>query len=165
MEGTACAPGPSLQSGAMRVVLVCSPGGHLQQMLALRPAWEKAERHWVTLEGPDVSHLLRGERVMLGRGPTNRSLPNLLLNLGLAWRLLRRERPDAVLSTGAALAVPFFLVGKLLRIRLVYVESVTRTSSLSLTGRLVYRLADRFFVQWPGLAERLSRAEFAGSVL
>ncbi|HSK49749.1 MAG TPA: PssD/Cps14F family polysaccharide biosynthesis glycosyltransferase, partial [Solirubrobacterales bacterium] len=143
----------------------CSPGGHLQQMLALRPAWEEADRSWVTLAGPDVSYLLREERVVLGRGPTNRSLLNLARNLGLAWRLLRRERPEAILSTGAALAVPFFLVGKLLRIRLVYVESVTRTSSLSLTGRLVYRLADRFFVQWPELAEQLRRAEFAGAVL
>jgi hypothetical protein len=61
--------------------------------------------------------------------------------------------------------VPFFLIGKLLGIRLVYVESVTRTSSLSLSGRLVYRFADHFFVQWPELAAKLGRAEFAGSVL
>jgi UDP-N-acetylglucosamine:LPS N-acetylglucosamine transferase len=149
----------------MRVLLVCSPGGHLQQMLALRPAWEQAERSWATLQGPDVSYLLREERVTLGHGPTNRSLLNLFRNLGLAWRLLRRERPDAVLSTGAGLAVPFFLAGKLLGARLVYVESVTRTSSLSLSGRLVYRFADRFFVQWPELAAQLKRAEFAGSVL
>ncbi|HEV7770553.1 MAG TPA: PssD/Cps14F family polysaccharide biosynthesis glycosyltransferase [Solirubrobacterales bacterium] len=149
----------------MRVLLVCSPGGHLQQMLALRAAWGDSEREWATLPGPDVEHLLRDERVTLGHGPTNRSLLNLLRNLGLAWRLLRRYRPDAILSTGAGLAVPFFLIGKLLRIRLVYVESLTRTESPSLTGRLVYPLADRFFVQWPGLAARLRRAEYAGSVL
>jgi UDP-N-acetylglucosamine:LPS N-acetylglucosamine transferase len=149
----------------MRVLLVCSPGGHLQQMLALRAAWEDAERSWATLRGPDVEYLLREEQVALGHGPTNRSLLNLFRNLGLAWRLLRRRRPEAILSTGAGLAVPFFLIGKLLGIRLVYVESVTRTSSLSLSGRLVYRLADRFFVQWPDLAADLKRAEFAGSVL
>jgi UDP-N-acetylglucosamine:LPS N-acetylglucosamine transferase len=149
----------------MRVLLVCSPGGHLQQMLALRPAWEEAERSWATLRGPDVEFLLREETVTLGHGPTNRSLLNLFRNLGLAWRLLRRLRPEAILSTGAGLAVPFFLIGKLLGIRLVYVESVTRTSSLSLSGRLVYRLADRFFVQWAELAAGLKRAEFAGSVL
>lgn len=149
----------------MRVLLVCSPGGHLQQLLALRPAWEDAERSWATLPGPDVEYLLREERVTLGHGPTNRSLINFFRNFALAWRLLRRERPKAVLSTGAGLAVPFFLAGKLLGIRLVYVESVTRTSSLSLSGRLVYRFADRFFVQWPDLAARLGRAEFAGSVL
>jgi beta-1,4-N-acetylglucosaminyltransferase len=149
----------------MRVLLVCSPGGHLQQMLALRPAWESAERSWATLEGPDVSYLLRKERVIVGHGPTNRSLLNLCRNLGLAWRLLRRQRPDAILSTGAGLAVPFFLVGKLLGIRLVYVESLTRTESISLSGRLLYPFADRFFAQWPEAAAKLKRAEYAGSIL
>ncbi len=79
--------------------------------------------------------------------------------------MLRRRRPDAILSTGAGLAVPFFLVGRLLGIRLVYVESVTRTESISLSGRLVYPLATRFFAQWPAAAARLRRAEFKGRVL
>jgi UDP-N-acetylglucosamine:LPS N-acetylglucosamine transferase len=125
----------------MRVLLVCSPGGHLQQMLALEPAWADAERAWVTLEGPDVGYLLVDEEVTIAHGPTNRSITKLLRNMGLSWRVLRRRRPDAIISTGAALAVPFFLFGRLLGIRCVYVESVTRTESLSLSGRLVYPLA------------------------
>ncbi|HYH62971.1 MAG TPA: UDP-N-acetylglucosamine--LPS N-acetylglucosamine transferase, partial [Solirubrobacterales bacterium] len=72
---------------------------------------------------------------------------------------------DAILSTGAGLAVPFFIVGKLLRRRLIYVESVTRIETISLSGRLVYPLADRFFVQWPQAAQRRRRAVHAGSVL
>lgn len=149
----------------MRVLLACSPGGHLQQMLALEPAWRGAERSWVTLPSADVGSLLKDEAVVLAHGPTNRSLANLLRNLAVAWRVLRQTRPDAILSTGAGLAVPFFLVGKLLGIRLVYVESVTRTDVLSLSGRLVYPLADRFFVQWPEAARRRKRAEYAGAVL
>lgn len=149
----------------MKTLLVCSPGGHLQQMLALEPAWRGMERSWVTLAGADSEYLLADERVTIAHGPTNRSLGRLLLNIGLAWRVLRRERPDAILSTGAGLAVPFFLLGKLLGARLVYVESVTRIETISLSGRLVYRLADSFFVQWPQAAERLSRAEYAGGVL
>ncbi len=149
----------------MRVLLVCSPGGHLQQMLALEPAWRGMDRGWVTLPGPDVDYLLAGEELTLGHGPTNRSLVNLCRNLGLAWRLLRKRRPEAILSTGAGLAVPFFLVGRLFGIRLVYVESLTRTESISLSGRLVYPIANRFFAQWPGAADRLERAEYRGDVL
>jgi UDP-N-acetylglucosamine:LPS N-acetylglucosamine transferase len=149
----------------MRVLLVCSPGGHLQQMLALKPAWEGAERAWVTLEGPDVGYLLADEEVTIAHGPTNRSVTNLVRNLVLSWRVLRRRRPDAIISTGAALAVPFFVFGRLLGVRCVYVESVTRTEALSLSGRLVYPLASRFFVQWPAAAEGRAKAEFAGSVL
>jgi len=134
-------------------------------MLALEPAWRGMERTWVTLPGADVGYLLAEEAVTLGHGPTNRSVRRLIANLGLAWKLLRRDRPDAILSTGAGLAVPFFLVGKLLGIRLVYVESVTRIETISLSGRLVYRLADRFFVQWPQAAVGRGRAVYAGSVL
>jgi len=88
----------------------------------------------------------------------------LLRNLRLAWDVVRQERPDAILSTGAALAVAFFLVGKLHRVRLVYVESLTRTNSLSLSGKLVYPLADAFFVQWP-TATRRRRARYLGSLM
>lgn len=149
----------------MRVVLVCSPGGHLQQMLAMRPAWDDWQRAWVTLPGSDVSSLLAKESVTLAHGPTNRSPRNLARNLRVAWRVLRSERPNAILSTGAALAVPFFLLGRLLGIRTVYVESVTRTESLSLSGRIVYPLASAFFVQWPELAARLKKARYEGAVL
>ncbi len=148
-----------------RALLVCSPGGHLLQLLSLRPAWEDMERTWITLAAPDSDHLLRDEPKVLARGPTNRSLRALLSNLGLAWRTVRRERPDAILSTGAALAVPFFLVGKLHGARLIYVESLTRTDGLSLAGRLVYPLADAFFVQWPEAGGRRRRARFAGRLL
>jgi beta-1,4-N-acetylglucosaminyltransferase len=147
-----------------RALLVCSPGGHLMQMLCLRPAWEGLDRIWITLEAADSAHLLESERVVLARGPTNRSLRAMLANLRLAWRVVRRERPEAILSTGAALAFPFFLVGKLLGARLVYVESLTRTEGLSLTGRLVYPLADAFFVQWPSAAGP-KRARYVGGLL
>jgi beta-1,4-N-acetylglucosaminyltransferase len=149
---------------ARKLLIVCSPGGHLLQMRALRPAWEGPERTWVTLRGADVDVLLRDEDVVLAHGPTNRSLRKLALNVLLAWRTIRAQRPDAILSTGAALAVPFFVVGRLHRCRLVYVESLTRTATLSLSGRLVYPLAHAFFVQWPD-ATRLKRARYVGGLL
>jgi beta-1,4-N-acetylglucosaminyltransferase len=146
------------------VLLVCSPGGHLLQLRALAPAYEDFARSWVTLPGADVTHLLAGEDVVLAHGPTNRSLAKLVRNLWVAWREVRRRRPDVILSTGAALAVPFFIAGKLHGRRCVYVESLTRTHSLSLTGRIVLHLADEFFVQWPG-ATRAKKAKFCGSIL
>ena len=153
----------SADKPAPRALLVCSPGGHLQQMLALEPAWRDHRRTWVTLAGADVGYLLAGQDLVLGSGPTNRSLPALLRNLRLAWRTVRSRRPDVIVSTGAGLAVPFFLVGKLLGCRLVYVESLTRIESLSLSGRLVYPLTDSFFVQWPRLAR--GKARYCGSIL
>ena len=160
-EGTADAR----TAAAGRALLVCSPGGHLAQMLSLEPAWRELETTWVTLPAADVEYLLAGQDVVLGRGPTNRSLKNLVRNVGIAWRTVRDCRPDVILSTGAALAVPFFLVGRLHGCRCVYVESFTRVEGLSFSGRLVYPLANTFFVQWPSLAEGFRKAVYVGSVI
>jgi beta-1,4-N-acetylglucosaminyltransferase len=157
-------PNERAEPTGQRILLVCSPGGHLLQMRALRPAWNGDRTTWVTLAGADVDALLGDEEVVLAHGPTNRSLRNLFRNTMVAWRVIREARPDAILSTGAALAVPFFVVGKLHRIRLVYVESLTRTSSLSLSGKIIYPLADEFFVQWKGATKR-RRARYVGSLM
>ena len=145
-------------------LLVCSPGGHLQQMLALEPAWRDCERVWVSLKAPDSEHLLAGQDVVWAHGPTNRSLRNLIRNLGVAWRTLRRVDPDAVLSTGAALAVPLLILARLTGRRAIYVESFTRSKGLSLSGRIVYPFATSFFVQWPEVATR-GRTRYEGSIL
>ncbi|MGH3427785.1 MAG: UDP-N-acetylglucosamine--LPS N-acetylglucosamine transferase [Mycobacteriales bacterium] len=156
---------PERPDSERHLLLVCSPGGHLLQMLRLEPAWGSMLCSWVSLEAADSRSLLRGQSVTFATGPTNRSLRATLANLRLAWRLVRDQRPAAILSTGAALAVPFFIVGKLHGCRLVYVESVTRIESLSLSGKIVYPLADAFFVQWPKAAGRRRRARFVGGLL
>jgi UDP-N-acetylglucosamine:LPS N-acetylglucosamine transferase len=149
---------------ARRVLLVCSGGGHLQQLLALEPAWRDLEQSWVTLAGRDVEDLLDGRPYELAHGPTNRSVSALLRNLPLAWRVIRSNDPDVVVSTGAGVCVPFFWVGRLLGRRCVYVESLTRLESISLSGRLIRPVADAFFVQWPA-ANRDGRSRHVGSVL
>ena len=133
-------------------------------MLALRPAWGDLERTWLTLDGPDVEVLLEGEKVVRAYGPTNRSLLKAIRNFFLAWRVIGDTDADVVLSTGAGIAVPCFIVARLRRRRAVYVESLTRTDSLSLSGRLVYPLANEFFVQWPATSKR-SRVRYVGSIL
>ena len=149
----------------MRLCLVASSGGHLLQLVSLRAAWEAHERFWVTFPKDDAQVLLEGEQVVWAHHPTNRNLKNLLKNLLLAWRLLRQKRPDAVISTGAGVAVPFLWVGRLLGIKGVYIESLTRIQHLSLSGKLVYPVAHRFVVQWPELARRYPRAIYGGRVV
>lgn len=151
------------RSGSKKVLIVASPGGHLMQMLALEPAWSDAERTWVTLRSTDVEYLLQDEDVIYGHGPTPRDIGNFFRNLRLARRILREQDPGVIISTGAGLALPFFLLGRIQRRRLIYVESITRVEKLALTGRLVYPLADAFFVQWDSLSQ-LRRARFHGSV-
>jgi beta-1,4-N-acetylglucosaminyltransferase len=135
------------------------------QLHSLGGIWQRGRRCWVTLPAADTEVLLQEERVHWAHGPTNRNIPNLFRNLRLAFRVLRRERPDAVLSTGAGVSVPFVWAARWLGIRTVFIEDLTRVSGLSLSGKLVYRVADVFLVQWPELAARLARAEYRGRFL
>jgi beta-1,4-N-acetylglucosaminyltransferase len=148
-----------------RLLVVCSSGGHLLQMQELREAWEPFERVWVTFDKSDSRSLLRDERVVHAHSPTNRNIPNLLRNLRLAYRVLRTERPSAILTTGAGVAVPFAWMGRMLGVPTIYVESVTRIDGLSLSARLIRPVATRMYAQWPELAQASAgRIRFEGNL-
>ena len=98
----------------MKVCLVGSSGGHLTHLYMLRPFWENKERFWVTFDKEDARSLLKGKAVYSCYYPTNRNIKNLLKNTKVAWKVLRKDRPDLIISSGAAVAVPFFYLGKLL---------------------------------------------------
>lgn len=132
----------------MKLCLVCSSGGHLLLLHRLHDFWSHHQRVWVTFAKPDAEALLPGETVYSAHFPTNRHIPNLLRNTMLAWRVLRREKPDLILSSGAGVALPFFLLGRLLGKKLVFIEAYERIDSPSLTGRLVYPLCHAFILQW-----------------
>lgn len=140
---------PDADQARSRVLLVGSGGGHLAQLISLRPWWQDHDRTWVSFDMPDARSLLAGEEVVWAFHPTSRNIPNLVRNLGLAVRTVRRLRPDLVVSTGAGVAVPFFVIAWVLRIPTVYVEVFDRIDSPTLTGRLCRPFTTRFCVQWP----------------
>jgi UDP-N-acetylglucosamine:LPS N-acetylglucosamine transferase len=149
----------------MKVMLVCSSGGHLAQLHGLKPWWQKHERAWVTFRKPDSLSSLQGEQVAWAYHPTTRNLPNMMRNIRLAWTLLRRYRPHVLVSNGAGVAFPFFLVARLLRIGTVYVEVYDRIDSPTLTGRLCYPLSDLFLLQWNEQKRFYPRGSVIGGLL
>ncbi|WP_153393040.1 glycosyltransferase family protein [Ornithinicoccus halotolerans] len=133
-----------------RILLVGSSGGHLAQLMALRPWWEASVRGWCTFSTPDAHAQLAAESdVTWAAWPTTRHLGNLLRNTRIAWKLLRRFQPTIVVSTGAGVAVPFFVLASLRRkCRTVYIEVYDRVDSPTLTARLCRPFADVMCVQW-----------------
>jgi beta-1,4-N-acetylglucosaminyltransferase len=146
------------------LLLVCSTGGHLVQLVALRESWQDYSRAWVTFDKSDARSLLHGERVYYAHGPTNRSIKNMLRNLVVAWRVTGEIRPKVMLTTGAGVAVPFAWIARLRGATVVYVESLARIAGPSLTYRLIAPVAERRYVQWPELAAALNGARYAGNV-
>lgn len=127
-----------------------SSGGHLAQLMRLEPWWQRHPRAWVTFDTADATSILAAEQdVTWAFRPTTRNIPNLLRNTWQSVKVLRRFRPTVVVSTGAAVAFPYFLLGRLLGVRTVYIEVFDRIDTPTLTGRLVRPFTDAMLVQWP----------------
>lgn len=148
----------------MKVCLVGSSGGHLSHLYLLKPFWEDKERFWVTFDKEDARSLLKNEKIYPCYFPTNRNVKNLLKNTFLAFRLLLRERPDIIISSGAAVAVPFFYIGKIFGAKTVYIEVFDRIDSPTLTGKLVYPVTDKFIVQWEEMKKVYPKAINLGGI-
>jgi hypothetical protein len=148
---------PSGPARRERVLFACSAGGHLAQLLQLRSWYTQHERTWVTFELPDAVSLLGDETVVWGHYPTTRNLPNLVRNTWLAIREIKRLRPTVIVSSGAAIAVPFFWIGKLFRAKTVYVEVIDRIDTRTMTARLVSPVTDLIIAQ-----DESQRALFPG---
>lgn len=143
----------------MKILLVCSTGGHFRSMHELQLFWKTHERIWVTFHSSTTKSALDAEKVYWAWSPTNRNLPNLVRNFLLAWQVLYRERPQLVISTGAGVAVPFLILAKILGSQTVFIESITRVKQLSLSARLALPFLDALYVRWSELQVRYPQAE------
>jgi UDP-N-acetylglucosamine:LPS N-acetylglucosamine transferase len=133
-------------------------------MKGLEPFWSLHQRVWVTDLKKDTEVLEGEEQVywLSYQGPRN--LLAFALNIPTVFRILSQEQPDLVISTGASISVGFALAAKVLGIRFIYIESISRSKELSLSGKLVYPLSDEFYVQSPSLCKKYPRATFKGYV-
>lgn len=146
----------------IKICCACSHGGHLNEMLQIQEAFAGHEVFFFCYDAETTRRLERAYLVPnMARNPIE-----FLRNLGRVWRILRQERPKLIVSTGAEIAIPVVLVGKLLRIPALYVECGAQVVRPSVTGRVMYWLADEFYVQWPELLQAYGpRARYAGSLI
>ncbi len=148
----------------MKLLCVASAGGHLAQLAELRRHWSDVDVHWVTFRKADAVARCQGEPTTWAYHPTTRNLLNAARNFRLAMRVMQEVQPDAVLSNGAGVAVPFFLAARRFRIPTVYLEVYDRVSMPTLTGRLCYPMSDAFLVQWPEQRAAYPRGKLVGRV-
>jgi UDP-N-acetylglucosamine:LPS N-acetylglucosamine transferase len=146
----------------MKVAIVSSCGGHLTEVRALPPAYGQYDHFYVLNDRVQLAVDMEGRTYFISHSERDWKF---FLNLWEAFRILRRERPDVLLSTGAGPVVPFALIGRFLfGCRIVFVETFTRVTAPSLTGRIMYRLAHDFYYQWPTLARYFPRGICGGTL-
>lgn len=147
----------------LRVLAVSSGGGHWVQLRRLVPAFEGHEVVYVTIN-PTYRQDVPNARVYIVSDATRWDrLGAVRLALQILW-ILMRERPHAVVSTGAAPGCFAIIFGRLLGARTVWLDSLANVEQMSLSGAMVRRYSQLWLTQWPHLAEA-DGPEFAGTVL
>ena len=169
----------------IKTVVVLGSGGHTTEMLSMLSSLTMTEFSSFVFLIAATDRMSEVKLRALFNDPYIRRTPRAR-EVGQSWlssifttaiailhaiRIVWTERPDLVLTNGPGTCVPVAYTAWLLRIlfikdcRIVFVESVARVNSISLSGKLMYPIADRFLVQWPGLAQKYSRAKYVGFVI
>jgi hypothetical protein len=136
-------------AGLGKVLLVSSTGGVLLDLLALEPWWSRHASVWAAVRGPDTEQALAGQRVHWIRDVSFLRLSAVAHSMLQAWRILRIERPDLVVSAGSAPALPFFILGRLSGVPTFWISTLNVLTTPGLSGRIAGRLASRVFLQRP----------------
>jgi UDP-N-acetylglucosamine:LPS N-acetylglucosamine transferase len=149
----------------IKVLAVSSGGGHWVQLQRLKPAFRDFEMVYVSVD-PSLQVDVPGERLLVVRDATRKSKWALVVCGMQILRIMISERPDVVITTGAAPGLLALAAGRwLTRARTVWVDSIANAEELSGAGRMAKRVADVWLTQWPHLAEGEGTPQYWGAVL
>ncbi len=148
-----------------KICFAASSGGHFEQLMRLYPMMKENSfiiteyaHYEVNTKSVKTYYLKQINRKELG-------FPLLMIyNCLKSLMIFLHEKPDYVISTGALATIPICLLAKLFRKKLIFIESFAKVTTPTLTGKLMYRFADRFYVQWEEMLSIYPGAIFKGSI-
>lgn len=153
-------------SRQIKIAFIASSGGHLEEIERLKKVEKKYDSFLITEAGEFSKTNFCRKKYLVSQ--MNRRqlvfLPKLAILFIRAFGILIKEKPDFIITTGALVAYPFCVVGKLMGVKLVYVESFARVKRPSLTGRLLYNFADLFIVQWEDMLKLYPKSVLGGGI-
>ncbi len=158
---------------SIKICLECAEGGHLIEMQSLMDAFKGHEVFFITIRAPTTEKLALKYKVYFTRTQSNimKKWIVYLMEFAIFFKLvfviffiLQKERPKIIISTGGESTIPLCYVGKLMGIKIIYIESMARVKDLSLTGRIVYPVSDLFLVQWTNLLKYYKKSRYWGKV-
>lgn len=147
-----------------KVCLICSPGGHFEQIKQLRNVWEKYDCFYVLTKTKSTETVKQKKYLItfLGRKSKISFAFNILLWFLEEMIIFVKEWPDIVISTGAADAIPMCLIAKFFGKKVIFIETFARIDEPSRTGKIMYKYADLFIVQWESLLKFYPKAIYGG---
>ena len=149
-----------------KICFIASSGGHFEQLMMLKPLMKKYDSFIVTEKtNYSVSNLEFNTYYLHQVNRREKSFIFRMIGNSLkTLKILISERPDVVISTGALATIPMCLFGKIFGKKIIFIESFAKVNSQTLTGKLVYKFADRFYVQWEEMKQFYPNAICKGGI-
>lgn len=154
----------------MKICLTANSGGHLNQLLQLREIYRDYDTFFITNRTPFSEELAQTERVyfaeqfVIREVVKKRQFLKPIKNMSQSLAILLRERPDVVITTGAGVSMGICTLARVAFKKLIFIESVARTSSPSTFGKLIGKISNKVFVQWEDLLAFYPKSSFSGMV-
>ena len=149
-----------------KVCFIASSGGHFEQLMMLKPLMDECESFIVT-EKTGYS-VIKDSRKIYYLKQVNRHektfIFKMIANTINSFSIFIKEKPDVIISTGALATIPMCLLSKIFRKKVIFIESFAKITSPTLTGKLVYKFADQFYVQWESMKEFYPNAIYKGGI-
>ena len=149
-----------------KLCFAASSGGHFEQLMMLRPLMDRYDSFIVTEKTSYVAAM--DDRKVYYLEQVNRKekmcLVHMLSNFFKSLKIYFMEKPDIVICTGVLAMIPLCIIAKMFGKKLVYIESFAKVTSGTLTGKLLYRFADRFYVQWEPMLKVYPKAIYLGGI-
>ncbi len=149
-----------------KICFAASSGGHYEQLLMLKPLMEKYDSIVITEETRYKAKI--HDQKMYYMKQVNRKektfFPYMIINTIRSLKIYRKEKPDVVICTGVLAMIPICLIAKLSGKKLIYIESFAKVTSGTMTGKLLYKFADQFYVQWKSMLKIYPKAIYIGGI-
>ena len=149
-----------------KICFVASTGGHLEQLMMLEPLMTKYDGFILT-EKTSYSVIDKNKKVYYVKQVNRHEFTwifKLIHNVFVSLRIFKNERPDVVISTGAMATLPICIIAKIFKKKQIFIESFAKINSPTLTGKLLYKFADQFYVQWEEMLDIYPNAVFKGGI-
>lgn len=150
----------------MKVCFAASSGGHYEQLMMLKPLMDKYDS-FVLTERTNYSTEIKGIKAYYLQQVNRKEkmcLIRLLINAIISLQIFIKERPDAVICTGVLAMIPMCLLCKVFGKKVIYIESFAKVTSGTETGKLLYKFADQFYVQWESMLDIYPEAIYLGGI-
>ena len=150
----------------MKVCFAASSGGHYEQILMLKPLMDKYESFIIT-EQTLYQTQIKGKMIYYMKQVNRKEkkfIPYMISNIFFSLKIYIKEKPDVIVSTGVLAMIPICLIAKAAGKKLIYIESFAKVTSATQSGKLLYRFADQFYVQWKEMLKIYPRAIYLGGI-